>query len=238
MTKVDERSEEMRVGVLGTGMVGRALAGRLAELGHDVVIGTRDVEQTMARSDPDAMGNPPYAVWQQDHEEVRLVPFAEAGAHGELIVNATAGTGALPALEAAGVSNLSGKVLVDVANPLDFSQGFPPLLSIANTDSLGEQIQRAFPEARVVKALNTMNAYVMVEPSRVPGRHSVFLAGEDPAAKETVNGLLREFGWPPEEIIDLGGIRAARGTEMYLPLWLSLMGVLGAGEFNIQVVKA
>jgi predicted dinucleotide-binding enzyme len=228
----------MRIGVLGTGMVGRALAGRLAELDHEVVIGTRDVEQTLARTDPDAMGNPPYAEWQQDNPSVRLVPFAEAGAHGELIVNATAGTGALSALEAAGAVNLSGKVLVDVANPLDFSQGFPPLLSVANADSLAEQIQRAFPDARVVKTLNTMNAYVMIEPSRVPGRHSAFLAGEDAAAKETVKGLLGEFGWPEESMIDLGGIRAARGTEMYLPLWLSLMGVLGTGDFNIQVVKA
>jgi predicted dinucleotide-binding enzyme len=228
----------MRIGVLGTGMVGRALAGRLAGLDHDVVVGTRDVEQTLARSEPDALGNPPYAEWQKDNPAVRLVPFAEAGAHGELIVNATAGTGALSALEAAGAANLAGKVLVDVANALDFSQGFPPLLSVANTDSLGEQTQRAFSDARVVKTLNTMNAYVMVEPSRVPGRHSVFVAGEDAAAKETVRGLLREFGWPEEAIIDLGGIRAARGTEMYLPLWLSLMGVLGTGDFNIQVFKA
>ena len=228
----------MRIGVLGTGMVGRGLAGRLAELDHEVVIGTRDVEQTLSRTDPDAMGNPPYAEWQQGNPSVRLVPFAEAGPHGELIVNATAGTGALSALEAAGAANLSGKVLVDVANPLDFSQGFPPFPSVANTDSLAEQIQRAFPGARVVKTLNTMNAYVMIEPSRVPGRHSVFLAGEDAAAKETVKGLLGEFGWPEESMIDLGGIRAARGIEMYLPLWLALMGVLGTGDFNIQVVKA
>jgi predicted dinucleotide-binding enzyme len=228
----------MRISVLGTGMVGRALAGRLAELGYEVVVGTRDVEQTLARSEPDAMGNPPYAEWQESSPAVRLVPFAEAGAHGELIVNATAGTVALSALEAVGASNLSGKVLVDVANPLDFSHGFPPFLSVANTDSLGEQIQRAFPDARVVKTLNTVNAYVMVEPSRVPGRHSVFIAGEDASAKETVKDLLLEFGWPEEAIVDLGGIRAARGTEMYLPLWLSLMGVLGTGDFNIEVVKA
>jgi len=227
----------MRIGVLGTGMVGRALAGRLAGLDHDVVVGTRNPEQTLARGDPDAMGNPPYAAWQKANPTVRLVTFADAGAHAELIVNATSGTGALFALEAAGAGNLSGKVLVDVANPLDFSQGFPPFLSVANTDSLGEQIQRTFPDARVVKTLNTMNAYVVIEPSRVPGRHSVFLAGEDAAAKETVKGLLGEFGWPEEAIIDLGGIRAARGTEMYLPLWLSLMGVLGTGDFNIEVVK-
>jgi predicted dinucleotide-binding enzyme len=227
----------MRIGVLGTGMVGRALAGRLAGLDHDVVVGTRDVEQTLARTEPDAMGNPPYAAWQADNPAVRLVPFAEAGTHGELIVNATAGTAALPALEAAGTANLTGKIVVDVANPLDFSQGFPPLLSVANTDSLGEQIQRAFPDTRVVKTLNTMNAYVMIEPSRVPGDHTVFLAGEDADAKETVRGLLREFGWPETSMLDLGGIRAARGTEMYLPLWLSLMGALGTGDFNIQVSR-
>jgi predicted dinucleotide-binding enzyme len=219
-------------------MVGRALAGRLAGLDHDVVVGTRDVEQTLARGEPDGMGNPPYAEWQKDNPAVGLARFAEAGAHGELIVNATSGSGALSALQAAGASNLSGKVLVDVTNALDFSQGFPPFLSVANTDSLGEQIQRAFPEAHVVKTLNTMNAYVMIEPSRVPGRHNVFVAGEDAGAKQTVKRLLSEFGWSEEAIVDLGGIRAARGTEMYLPLWLSLMGVLGTGDFNIQVVRA
>ena len=227
-----------KVAVLGTGMVGRALAGRLAELGHDVVVGTRDVEQTLARGEPDAMGNPPYKEWQESNPGVRLVPFAEAGAHGELVVNATAGGGSLDALAGAGAANLAGKVIIDVANPLDFSQGRPPVLSVVNTDSLAEQIQRAFPDARVVKTLNTMNAYVMVDPSRVPGRHHVFVAGDDEAAKETVKRLLSELGWPEEAIVDLGGIRAARGTEMYLPLWLSLWGALGTGDFNIAVVRA
>ena len=228
----------MKIAVLGTGMVGRALAGRLAERGHDVVAGTRDVQEALARSEPDAMGTPPYAQWQQDHPAVRLVAFAEAGSHGKLVVNATAGGGSLAALEAVSAASLAGKVLVDVANPLDYSQGMPPILSVANTDSLGEQIQRAFPDARVVKTLNTMNAFVMVDPGRVPGRHNVFLAGDDPAAKETVKGLLGEFGWPEQAIVDLGGIRAARGTEMYLPLWLSLWGALGSGDFNIAVVRA
>ena len=227
-----------KVAVLGTGMVGRALAGRTAQLGHDVVIGTRDVEQTLTRNEPDAMGNPPYREWQEANSTVRLVPFAEAGAHGEIVINATAGGGSIDALTAAGAANLAGKVLVDIANALDFSQGRPPILAVANTDSLGEQIQRAFPDARVVKTLNTMNAYVMVDPSRVPGRHVVFVAGEDEAAKETVKGLLGEFGWPDDAIVDLGGIRAARGTEMYVPLWLSLWGVLGTGDFNIAVVRA
>ena len=227
----------MKIAVLGTGMVGRALAGRLAELGHDVVIGTRDVEETLGRTDPDAMGNPPYGEWQRAHEAVRLVPFAEAGGKEELVVNATAGGGSLAALEAVGAANLAGKVIVDVANTLDFSQGRPPILSVCNTDSLGEQIQRTYPEAHVVKTLNTMNAYVMVDPARVPGRHDVFVAGDDQTAKETVKSLLREFGWRDEQILDLGGIRAARGTEMYLPLWLSIRSVVGSGDFNIVVAR-
>jgi predicted dinucleotide-binding enzyme len=228
----------MNIAVLGTGMVGRAIGGRLTELGHDVVIGTRDVVQTLARTERDAMDNPPYAEWQRENPAVHLVTFAEAGAHGELVVNATAGGASLDVLVAAGASNLSGKVVVDVANALDFSQGWPPTLSVANTDSLGEQIQRAFPDARVVKTLNTMNARVMVEPSRVPGRHHVFVAGDDAAAKETVKGLLRELGWPAESIVDVGGIQAARGLEMYLPLWLSLMGSLGTADFNVAVARA
>ena len=183
------------------------------------------------------MGNPPFGEWHRAHEAVRLVPFAEAGGHGALVVNATNGEGSLSALEAVGAANLAGKVLIDVANPLDFSQGRPPILSVCNIDSLGEQIQRAYPEAQVVKTLNTMNAYVMVDPARVPGSHNVFVAGDDQASKATVKGLLGEFGWRDEQIIDLGGIRTARGTEMYLPLWLSLWGALGSGDFNIAVAR-
>jgi predicted dinucleotide-binding enzyme len=217
-------------------MVGRALAAKLADLGHDVLVGTRDVDETLARTDTGPTGNAPYAEWQTEHANVRLVSYGEAGAHGEIVVNATAGQGSIAALQAAG--ELAGKIVLDVANPLDFSPGFPPTLSVANTDSLGEQIQKTFPDARVVKSLNTMNAGVMVEPARVPGDHAVFVAGEDAAAKETVKGLLREFGWSQGSIVDLGGIRAARGTEMYLPLWLSLWGALGTGDFNIAVLSA
>jgi predicted dinucleotide-binding enzyme len=166
------------------------------------------------------------------------VTFPEAGAHGELVVNATAGGASLAVLESAGAERLAGKVVMDVANALDFSQGMPPTLSVANTDSLGEQIQRAFPDARVVKTLNTVNAFVMVEPSRVPGEHVIFVSGDDAAAKETVKGVLRGFGWSEGSIIDLGGIRTARGTEMYLPLWLSLWNATGTGDFNIGVNRA
>jgi predicted dinucleotide-binding enzyme len=228
----------MKIAVVGTGMVGRALSSRLAGLGHDVAIGTRDVDTTLSVAEPDRMGNVPFAQWQADHPDVRLLSFADAGAHGEVVVNATAGGVSLAALEAVGAENLTAKVLIDLANALDFSQGRPPTLSVANTDSLGEQIQRAFPDSRVVKTLNTMNASVMVNPSRVPGDHDVFMAGEDADAKATVKGLLREFGWKDDNIVDLGGIRAARGTEMYLPLWLSLWGVIGKPDYNIKVVRA
>jgi predicted dinucleotide-binding enzyme len=143
----------------------------------------------------------------------------------------------LAALEAAGAENLAQKVLIDVANPLDSSGGMPPTLAVCNTDSLGEQLQRALPETKLVKALNTMNCEVMVEPGKVPGEHSVFVCGEDAEAKLEVAALLESFGWPSERIVDLGGIQAARGTEMYLPLWLRLWGALGTGYFNIGVAR-
>ena len=152
----------MKIAVLGTGMVGQALAGRLDELGHDVTVGTRDVATTMARVEPDGMGNPAYAVWARSHPQVRLATFAEAAAGAGLIVNATNGTASIDVLAAAGHEHLAGKVLLDTANPLDFSAGFPPTLFVKDTDSLGERIQRDFPELKVVKALNTMNAHLMV----------------------------------------------------------------------------
>lgn len=228
----------MKIAVIGTGMVGRALAGRLADVGHDVVVGTRDVKETLARTEPDVFGTPPFSKWLESNSGVRLVTFAEAGAHGELVVNATRGASALDSLAAVGAANLSGKMLLDVAVPLDFSQGMPPLLSVANTDSLGEQIQRAFPDARVVKSLNTVFVGVMIDPARVPGRHNIFVAGEDSNAKKTVQALLTEFGWPTDSILDLGGIKAARGTEMYMALYWMLYANVGTFDFNISVVKA
>jgi 8-hydroxy-5-deazaflavin:NADPH oxidoreductase len=228
----------MKIAVMGTGAVGKALAGKLAELGHEVTVGTRDPGETLARTEPDPMGNPPFKAWNEAHPGVGLATPADAAAQTELIVNATNGAGSIAMLGAAGAENLAGKVLVDIANPLDFSQGMPPSLFVSNTDSLGEQIQRAFPEAKVVKTLNTMNCEVMVDPSKVPGEHDVFLCGEDADAKREVSELLQSFGWPAERVRDLGGISSARGTEMYLPLWLRLWGALGTGYFNIAVVHA
>lgn len=217
----------MRIAVLGTGVVGQAIATRLVETGHDVVMGARDA------ANPKAVG------WVEQHggERAAAGTFADAAAHGEVVVNATSGMGSLAALEAAGTGNLAGKVVVDVANPLDFSAGFPPSFSVVDRDSLAEQIQRAHPQARVVKALNTMSADVMIRPERVPGDHDVFVAGDDAEAKRVVGDLLRSFGWPEGSIVDVGGLDAARGLEMYVKLWLSMMGAFGSPNFNIKVVR-
>jgi predicted dinucleotide-binding enzyme len=227
----------MKIAVMGTGPVGQALAGKLADVGHEVTVGTRNPEKTLSRSERDYLGNPPFETWLSAHEGVGLATPADAAAQADLIVNATNGAGSVAMLEAAGAENLAGKVLVDVANPLDYSQGMPPSLFVSNTDSLGEQIQRAFPDLKVVKALNTMNCELMVDPGRLPGEHDVFVCGEDAEAKRQVAELLRSFGWPAERIRDLGGISSARGTEMYLGLWLRLWGTLGTGYFNISVVR-
>jgi predicted dinucleotide-binding enzyme len=216
----------MKIAVLGTGMVGHAIATKLAQLGHEVTMGSRDAT------------NPKAVEWAQGEGHRGAATFADAAAGAELVINATAGTATLEVLTSAGADNLDGKVLIDVANPLDFSRGFPPSLAVVNTDSLGEQVQRAFPGARVVKTLNTMNCEVMVDPARVGGgQHDVFVAGDDDVAKAAVKELLASFGWAPEHIYDLGGIAAARGTEMYLPLWLSVMQNLGNGDFNIKIVR-
>ncbi|WP_137991113.1 NADPH-dependent F420 reductase [Streptomyces vilmorinianum] len=228
----------MRYAVLGTGIVGRTLAATFSALGHEVVIGTRDPEATLARTTPDAMGNPPFAAWHADHPEISLATFADAAAEGETVVNATSGSGSLQALTAAGAENLDGKVLVDVANALDFSAGMPPSLDPVNTDSLGEQIQRAFPGAKVVKTLNTMNCRIMVDPDRMAGPHNVFVCGDDAGAKKAVSDLLVSIGWPESAVIDLGDITAARGTEMVLPIWLRLYGAFGHTDFNFHIQGA
>jgi predicted dinucleotide-binding enzyme len=225
----------MKVAVLGTGTVGRAISGRLDELGHDVTIGTRDPEATLSRTEVDGMGNPPYAAWAAQHADVSLASFADAAAGAETVVNATNGAASLDVLALAGADNLAGKVLIDIANPLDFSQSMPPTLLVKDTDSLGEQIQRAFPAARVVKTLNTLTAALMVRPDTLPEGSSVFVSGDDAEAKSTVSALLEELGH--SDVIDLGDLSTARGPEMMLPLWLRLMGALETPIFNVKIVR-
>jgi 8-hydroxy-5-deazaflavin:NADPH oxidoreductase len=212
----------MRMGVLGSGMVAQAISARLAELGHDVVIGTHDADKLRG--------------WQSSNQRVLIGSFAETAAHGEMVFNATDGAASLNALSMAGEENLTDKILVDVANPLDFSDGFPPSLTVFGKDSLAEQIQRAFPMTRVVKTLNTVTARVMTHPLEVAdGDHHVFISGNDVDAKEQVTNLLRSFGWI--NIFDLGDLSTARGTEAYLLLWVRLYGTMNTSMINIKIIK-
>ena len=214
----------MRLGILGTGGVGQTIGTRLVQLGHDVMLGSRSATNEKA------------ANWVSENSpRGKQGTFADTAGFGAIVFNCTSGTASLQALQSAGEPNLRGKTLVDVANPLDFSKGFPPTLSVCNTDSLAEQIQAAFPGVKVVKALNTMTASVMVNPSLVSGDHDVFLSGNDAAAKAQVTDLLRSFGW--RTVVDLGDISTARGPEMILPLWLRLMGALKTPVMNFHVAR-
>jgi predicted dinucleotide-binding enzyme len=216
----------MNIGVLGTGMVGNAIATKLVQLGHDVTMGSRTGGNERATAWVESVGG-------RGHQGT----FADATETADLVFSCIAGVHTIEALEASRRRNLEGKVVVDVANPLDFSQGMPPTLSVCNTDSLGEQIQRVFPECRVVKALNTMNCTVMVDPMSVPGNHSAFVCGSYEEAKQDVIGLLESFGWPRPRIVDLGDIAASRGMEMYVALWLRLYGAVGGPNFNIALTS-
>jgi 8-hydroxy-5-deazaflavin:NADPH oxidoreductase len=229
----------MKIAILGTGSVGRTLASKLVAQGHSVVIGTRSPSETLARTDTDMTGTGPFAEWHLANPTVGLETFATAAETGEVIIVATNGFGSIPAVEAAGAAAIGSKIVIDVSNPLDFSKGMPPTLSVSNDDSLGEQVQRAVPNARVVKSLNTMWAGLMVAPeSLADGNHTVFVSGNDAQAKATVTGYLADwFGWKPSSVMDLGDITTARGTEMYLPLWLRMFGVNGSGLLNINVVR-
>jgi hypothetical protein len=226
----------MNIGILGTGIVGRSHAATLAALGHGPIVGTRNLAITLAVSQPDVMGNAPFSAWLKEHPGVEIGTFAEAAARGEVVINAINGAAALETLKKV-ERGLDGKILIDISNPLDFSRGMPPSLFVSNTDSLGEQIQRALPGTKVVKALNTMNAILQVDPRRLAGGdHHAFVSGNDQVAKTRVVELLREwYGW--ENTVDLGDITTARGAEMILPLWVRLWGVLQTPFFNFKIVR-
>ncbi len=227
----------MNIAILGTGAVGQTFADALSSKGHAVKIGTRDVKATMAKEGKDMFGNPPFKVWREQHPKVDVGTFAEAAQFGELVINCLSGQGALEGLLLAGEQHLAGKILIDISNPLDFSKGMPPSLFISNTDSLGEQIQKRFPKTHVVKALNTLNAWLMVGPGQLAGGdHTSFICGNDEQAKGAVIRNLKEwFGW--KDLIDLGDITNARGTEQYVPLWARLFAALKTPMFSIKVVR-
>ncbi|HLT38420.1 MAG TPA: NAD(P)-binding domain-containing protein [Enhygromyxa sp.] len=217
----------MKIAVLGTGMVGTTIASKLVDLGHEVTLASRTADNEKARAWLAKLGA----------DKVRVATYADAARSAELLFNCTSGAGSLEALQMAGAEALAGKVLIDIANPLDFSRGMPPRLSVCNDSSLGEQIQAGFPKTKVVKTLNTINCNLMVEPSLLPGEHVVFMSGNDADAKRFVEQtILRDwFGW--KAVVDLGDISSARGTEMYLPLWLRMWGALQTANFNVAIVR-
>lgn len=229
----------MKFGIIGSGIVARTIGAKLVELGHEVMISSRDLKGVKKTpmgelssvndwvNETGATGN-----------SASGGSFSEAAKFGEAVFNCSSGIHSLEALSAAGSNNLKGKIIVDVSNPLDFSAGFPPTLSVCNTDSLGEMIQRQFPDTKVVKALNMVSAPVMVNPAAIKGDHDLFIAGNDEKAKAWVTStLLREWlGW--KSVIDLGDISNARGLEMYLALWVRLYGAFQQPMFNIHVAKA
>jgi hypothetical protein len=205
-------------------MVGKAIATKLVDVGHDVCMGSRTADNEEATNWASEAG-----------DSATHGTFEDAAVFGELLFNCTGGNVSLAAVEAAGEDNIGDKVLIDVSNPLDFSHGMPPSLTVANTDSVAEQLQRRLPRARVVKSLNTMNFAVMVDPSVVPGYHNVFVSSDDADAKETVSGILGQFGWPENAVIDLGDVKSARGAEALVLFWVFLRGALGDNQFNLAV---
>jgi predicted dinucleotide-binding enzyme len=217
----------MKIGILGTGMVGQAIATKMIQLGHSVMMGSRSGKHEKAEAWIAANGS-----------SASQGTFAETASFGEIIFNCTKGEITLEVIKQAGAENLKGKILADVTNPLDFSKGMPPTLLIVNDNSLGEEIQKALPDTHVVKTLNTMTAPVMVNPSLVNGGdHSVFLSGNSQEAKAKVGALLQEIGWKENNIIDLGDISTARGSEQLLPIWVRLYAAMGSPMFQFKIVK-
>jgi predicted dinucleotide-binding enzyme len=216
----------MKIGILGTGIVGETLGAKLVLHGHKVKMGSRSATNEKA------------AAWiKKNGLNASQGTFADAAKFGEIVINCTKGEISLEALKLAGEDNLKGKILIDVSNPLDFSKGMPPTLTVCNTDSVGEQIQKNYPSVKVVKTFNTMNCLIMVNPRSLSGSHTIFICGNDAGAKDKVHTLLKSFGWKEDEILDLGDITASRGCEMVLPLWLRIMGTLKSGTFNFNIVK-
>ena len=229
----------MKVAVIGTGAVGQAMATKLSLLGHKVFMGTRNVSESRSKTKADGWGTPGVGSWIKDHPKVELLTFREAAEQGrDLIVFAVQGMAAFDCLEEIGKDQLNNRILVDITNPLDFSKGMPPSLGICNTESLGEKIQERYPELKVVKALNTVSSAVMGNPGTIEGDHNLFICGNDQTAKKQVIDLLTSFGWREHNIIDMGDITSARGTEMLMPLFIRLLGKYENPFFNFHVKRS
>jgi 8-hydroxy-5-deazaflavin:NADPH oxidoreductase len=226
-----------KIGILGTGMVGRTIGSKLAELGYQVTIGTRDPETTLGKKGPEQRGAPTFGDWHGQHQSIRVGSMSEAAMFGEMIFICTSGAATLEALKLAGPTNFRSKTVIDISNPLDFSRGMPPTLlpQFTNTNSLSEEIQKALPDANVVKSLNIVNCEVMVNAKKTGGDPTMFVAGNAPKAKDEVKTILGQFGWT--DIIDLGDITGARGLEMVLPIWLRTWQATQNGYFGFKIVR-
>ena len=223
LTLGGRRLAPTRVGVLGTGEVGRRLAEGFRSRGHDVMVGSRVPDK------------PELVEWLSGPGTgIAAGTFAEAAAYGELVVLAVLGDAAETAIADAGRANFAGKVVIDATNPLDFSAGFPPKLSITGEDSLGERVQRALPDAKVVKAFNTISNAYFVDPSFSEGRPTMLIAGDDEDAKRTVGDLLADFGWP--DPIDIGGIEGSRELEAICIAWVKIGGRRGAWDHAFKLL--
>ena len=211
-----------RVGVIGSGAVGRALAAGFAARGHEVTIGTREPEE-----------NDELQAWAAQHDDVAVGTFAAAAEAGEIVVLATRGTAVEQAIQTAGAQRLAGKLVIDATNPLapDPATGGPGL-AVGHTDSGGEIVQRALPDTRVVKAFNTVNNALMVDPGFDP-RQPMFIAGDDEGAKATVASILDDFGW---DAFDVGGIEQSRQLEALVILWVAIGQRRGAWDHAFTLV--
>ncbi|NTU98820.1 NAD(P)-binding domain-containing protein [Candidatus Falkowbacteria bacterium] len=226
----------MKIGIIGTGIVGRSHAEKLISLNHNVMIGTRNVERTLAETKTDSMGNVPFSEWLKDNPTVQLGTFDEAAKFGVVVINALRGEVVLDAFANLNKQNFDNKVLIDISNALDFSKGMPPTLLVRDGNSIGEQLQGILPKAKVVKTLNTITARLQINPLELAnGDHHVFISGNDTAGKKTAETILKSYGW--KYIIDLGDITTARGTEMMMPMWLRLWGAVGKPMFNYKIIK-
>ena len=223
----------MKFGIIGTGVVAQTLGTKLVELGHDVVLGTRDPKKLDEKKNFAST----LREWlQSTGNQAKVMTFPEAARHGDLLINATMGEISIEALTRAEVGAVGAKVLIDGANELDFSKGMPPGALASQTNCLAEKIQTAFPKLRVVKTFNTVSAPVMTNPKAVGGgNHTIFVSGNDKDAKAEVSRLLASFGWT--DILDLGDISSARGPEMYMAMWIRLWGATQTGMLNVKVVR-
>jgi 8-hydroxy-5-deazaflavin:NADPH oxidoreductase len=228
----------MKIAIFGTGMVGQTLAAALFAKGHTITIGTRDVQKALANVELNGFGMPGFGVWHKTNSHINVATFENAASGADLLFNATNGASILKILQSIPSTSTDEKVLIDLANDLDMSNGMPPRLRTTDTvgQSIGERIQDAFPKVQVVKSLNTMNCSVMLNPGSVAGGQStVFVGGNSVAAKAYVSDFLKTFGWT--DIIDLGDITSSRATELMLPIWLKLWPVMGQTPYNFKIAR-